>query len=203
VLKAHEVIPAGRWPAPERKAVVTLAQHDRHRRRIRLTADDGTSFLLDLSEATVLRHGDGLKLDGGGYIEVQAAIEPLVEVRAVSPQLLARLAWHLGNRHLPAAIHADRILIRDDHVIVDMLKGLGAEVKAVDAPFDPEGGAYGQHNHDPSHPYGLGSRYGQDSKYKGGEQKGGHSHTHDHGHDHGHGHGHGHHHHDHGDDHHH
>ena len=188
MLKATEVIPAGHWPAPERKAIVTLAQHDRHRRRIRLTADDGTGFLLDLTEATVLRHGDGLKLDGGGFIEVRAAIEPLVEVRAASPQLLARLAWHLGNRHLPAAIHADRILIRDDHVIVDMLKGLGAEVKAVEAPFDPEGGAYGQHNHDPSHPYGLGSRYG-----KGGEQKGDHSHSHDHGHDHGHDH----HHHDH------
>ncbi len=193
MLKATEVVSSGHWPIPERKAIVTLAQHDRHRRRIRLTADDGTAFLLDLQEATVLRHGDGLKLDNNaGYIEVAAAIEPLVEVRAVSPQLLARLAWHLGNRHLPAAIHADRILIRDDHVIVDMLKGLGAEVKAVEAPFDPEGGAYGQHNHDPSHPYGLGSRYG-----KGGEKAGGHDHSHDHGHDHGHGH---HHHHD-GDDH--
>ncbi len=173
MFKATEVVSSGHWPASERKAIVTLAQHDRHRRRIRLTADDGTSFLLDLQEATVLRHGDGLKLDSGGYIEVAAAIEPLVEVRAANPQLLARLAWHLGNRHLPAAIHADRILIRDDHVIVDMLKGLGAEVKAVDAPFDPEGGAYGQHNHDPSHPYGLGSRYG-----KGGEKAGGHAHSH-------------------------
>jgi len=190
MLKATEVVSSGHWPSAARKAVVTLAHHDRHRRRIRLTADDGTSFLLDLAEATVLRHGDGLKLENNaGYIEVQAAPEPLIEVRAPSAQLLARLAWHLGNRHLPAEIHADRILIRDDHVIVDMLKGLGAQVQAVNAPFDPEGGAYGQHNHDPSHPYGLGSRYG-----KGGEHAGGHSH--DHGHDHGHGH-----HHHHGDDH--
>jgi urease accessory protein len=191
MLKATSVIPASHWPASERKAIVTLAQHDRHRRRIRLTADDGTVFLLDLQEATVLRHGDGLKLDGGGYIEVRAAVEPLVEVRAISSQLLARLAWHLGNRHLPAAIHADRILIRDDHVIVDMLKGLGAEVKAVEAPFDPEGGAYGQHNHDPSHPYGLGSRYGKHE-----HSHGGHTHVHAHaddpGHEHDHivGHGH-------------
>lgn len=192
---ASAVVAAGRWPVGERKAVVTLAHHDRHRRRIRLTADDGTAFLLDLAEATVLRHGDGLQLENNaGYIEVQAAPEPLVEVRAPSAELLARLAWHLGNRHLPAEIHADRILIRDDHVIVDMLKGLGAAVATVNAPFDPEGGAYGQHNHDPSHPYGLGSRYG-----KGGEHAGGHSHGH--GHDHGHDHGHGHHHHDH--DHHH
>jgi urease accessory protein len=154
MLKATEVLSSGHWPASERKATVTLAHHDRHRRRIRLTADDGSAFLLDLSEATVLRHGDGLKLDSGGYIEVQAAPEPLIEVRATSAQLLARLAWHLGNRHLPAEIHADRILIRDDHVIVDMLKGLGAEVRKVKAPFDPEGGAYGQHNHDLGHRHG-------------------------------------------------
>lgn len=190
MLKATSVIPAGRWPAAECRASVTLAHHDRHRRRIRLTADDGAAFLLDLPEATVLRHGDGLQLEnGGGYIEVRAAPEPLVEVRAPTPALLARLAWHLGNRHLPAEIHADRILIRDDHVIVDMLKGLGAAVQAVEAPFDPEGGAYGQHNHDPSHPYGLGSRYG-----KGGEHKGGHDHGHDPGHGHHHHHDHGHHH---------
>lgn len=183
MLRAAAVIPAGRWPASERRATVTLAHHDRHRRRIRLTADDGSAFLLDLAEATVLRHGDGLQLENGaGYIEVQAAPEQLIEVSAPTPELLARLAWHLGNRHLPAEIRGDRILIRDDHVIVDMLKGLGASVAAVNAPFDPEGGAYGQHNHDPSHPYGLGSRYG-----KGGER------VHDHGHEHAHGH---HHHHD-------
>lgn len=185
MLKAIEVVSSGHWPAAERKATVTLAHHDRHRRRIRLTADDGTAFLLDLSEATVLRHGDGLKLESGGYIEVQAAPEPLIEVRAASAQLLARLAWHLGNRHLPAEIHADCILIRDDHVIVDMLKGLGAQVQAVNAPFDPEGGAYGQHNHDPSHPYGLGSRYGKQE-----HSHGGHSHVHSHADDPGHEHDH-------------
>ena len=187
MFRATEIVKAGHWPASERKATVTLAHHDRHRRRIRLTADDGSAFLLDLSEATVLRHGDGLKLESGGYIELQAAPEQLIEVSAPTPELLARLAWHLGNRHLPAEIRGDRILIRDDHVIVDMLKGLGASVAAVNAPFDPEGGAYGQHNHDPSHPYGLGSRYG-----KGGEQAGGHSHSHDHGHHHHHGHDHSH-----------
>jgi len=197
MLKATQVIPAGHWPASERKAIVTLAQHDRHRRRIRLTADDGTVFLLDLAEATVLRHGDGLKLESGGYIEVQAAPEQLIEVSAPTPELLARLAWHLGNRHLPAEIRGDRILIRDDHVIVDMLKGLGAEVKAVEAPFDPEGGAYGQHNHDPSHPYGLGSRYGKGGENAGhAHSHGGHTHVHSHaddpGHEHDHVVGHGH-----------
>jgi urease accessory protein len=188
VLKATEVLSSGHWPASERKATVTLAHHDRHRRRIRLAADDGTSFLLDLAEATVLRHGDGLKLESGGYIEVQAAPEQLIEVSAPTPELLARLAWHLGNRHLPAEIRGDRILIRDDHVIVDMLKGLGAQVQAVNAPFDPEGGAYGQHNHDPSHPYGLGSRYGKAGEHT--HSHGGHSHVHAHADDPGHEHDH-------------
>jgi urease accessory protein len=75
-------------------------------------------------------------------------------VRGTGRAALARLAWHLGNRHLPAQIEAERILIRDDHVIVDMLRGLGAEVRKVRCPFDPEGGAYGQHNHDPGHRHG-------------------------------------------------
>lgn len=180
--RATAVDRAGSWDAAGRRATVTLAHHDRHRRRIRLTADDGTAVLLDLAEATVLRHGDGLRLESGGHVEVLAAPEPLVAVRAPSAQLLARLAWHLGNRHLPAEIHADHILIRDDHVIVAMLRGLGAAVEAVLAPFDPEGGAYGQHNHDPAHPYGLGSRYGK--------QDHGHSHAHDHTHDHDHDHDH-------------
>lgn len=185
MLRSAEVLPAGRWPVAECRATVTLAHHDRHRRRIRLTADDGSAFLLDLAEATVLRHGDGLKLESGGYIEVRAAPEQLVEVSAPTPELLARLAWHLGNRHLPAEIRGDRILIRDDHVIVAMLKGLGASVRAVEAPFDPEGGAYGQHNHDPSHPYGLGSRYGKHA-----HSHGGHAHVHSHADDPGHEHDH-------------
>ncbi len=186
MLRATQVIAAGTWPAPERRATVTLSHHDRHRRRIRLTADDGAAFLLDLAEAAVLRHGDGLKLEGGGYVEVRAAPEALVEVSAPTPELLARLAWHLGNRHLPAEIRGDRILIRDDHVIVAMLQGLGASVAAVEAPFDPEGGAYGQHNHDPAHPFGLGSRYGKP------EHTHGHSHAHPHADDPGHEHDHSH-----------
>lgn len=157
--RAAEVIAAGRWPMAEKRDSITLPHHDRFRRRIRLKGDGGLDFLLDLPEAIVLHHGDGLKLDGGGYVEVRAEAEPLVEITAATPDLLARLAWHLGNRHLPAQIDATRILIRDDHVIVDMLRGLGASVKPVSAPFEPEGGAYGQHNHDPAHPFGHGSKY--------------------------------------------
>ena len=118
-----------------------------------MLGDGGLDFLLDLAEPVVLRGGDGLRLEEGGFVEVKAAEENLVEIRGRDAASFARLAWHLGNRHLPAQIDADRILIRDDHVIVDMLKGLGAEVRAVQAPFDPEGGAYGQHNHDLGHPH--------------------------------------------------
>ncbi len=152
--RALDVVRAGHWPAAERADTVTLLFDDRYRRRLRMLGDGGLDFLLDLTEPVVLRGGDGLKLEEGGYVEVKAAEEDLVEIRGRDPAAFARLAWHLGNRHLPAEIDADRILIRDDHVIVDMLRGLGAVVRAVKAPFDPEGGAYGQQNHDHSHPHG-------------------------------------------------
>ena len=80
-------------------------------------------------------------------LEVTAAAEPLLQVTAATPRDLLRLAWHLGNRHLPAQIEPERILIRPDHVIADMLAGLGAVVKDVSEPFDPEGGAYSGHDH--------------------------------------------------------
>jgi urease accessory protein len=135
--------------------VVTLGFDDRFRRRRRYVGEGGTEFLLDLEEATVLHDGDGLLLEGGGVVLVRAAPEPLVEVTAETPERLARLAWHLGNRHLPTQIGEGRLLIRDDHVITAMLRGLGATLRRVDAPFDPEGGAYGErqagHHHHHHH----------------------------------------------------
>ena len=135
---------------------------DRHRRRMAMTGTRGLEFLLDLENAVALRGGDALVLEDGRLVEVVAAPEPLLEIRGHDPHHLIRVAWHLGNRHLPAQISADRILIRDDHVIIDMLKGMGAEVRKVKAPFDPEGGAYGQHNHDLGHRHGPlhGERHG-------------------------------------------
>jgi urease accessory protein len=151
--RAVTVSAAGDWPQGERLDAITLDYDERHRRRRRYVCDGGLEILLDLPEATVLRHGDGLRLEDGGYVEVRAAAENLIEIRANSPALLTRLAWHLGNRHLPADVDGGRILIRDDHVIVDMLRRLGATVRPVRAPFNPEGGAYGQHNHDHGHPH--------------------------------------------------
>ena len=148
-----EILAAGHWPRGQRAAGIALDFDGRFVRRRRLVADNGTELLLDLPAARRLAAGDGLKLADGRVVEIVALPEALVEIRAEGAAKLARLAWHLGNRHLPAEIADDLILIRDDHVIVDMLERLGAEVRRVQRPFNPEGGAYGQHNHDPAHPH--------------------------------------------------
>ncbi|MGE0151648.1 MAG: urease accessory protein UreE [Reyranellaceae bacterium] len=159
---------AGRPVEPASDRVVL--DHDlRHRRRIVLRTVAGAEFLLDLPQATTLRHGDSLVLEDGQLIAVEAAPERLVEIAADDADALMRIAWHLGNRHLPTQLMGDRIRIRYDHVIVDMVKGLGGSVREVMAAFDPEGGAYG-----------FGTTMG---------------HHHGHGHDHNHEHDHGHHHH--------
>jgi urease accessory protein len=126
---------------------VVLDYDGRHRRRIVLTGESGARYILDLAEATHLRGGDGLQT-AGGIVAVVARPEPLIEVRAASPEALIRLAWHIGNRHLAAAIQAERILIRRDHVIAHMLEHQGATVREVEEAFDPEGGAYQDHTHD-------------------------------------------------------
>jgi urease accessory protein len=140
---------AGHWPRERARGTVTLSYDDRHRRRLKLSSDEGENFLLDLPRATVLEAGDGLGFADGSWIEVKPAAETLMEVRAPSPELLARLAWHIGNRHVPAQISADRILLREDHVIAAMLSGLGATISRIEAPFTPERGAYDEtHEHD-------------------------------------------------------
>ena len=153
---------------------ISLDFQDRHRRRIVLMSAGGMEFILDLADVPDLRDGDALALTSGEVILVHAAPEGLMEITCNDPLHLARIAWHLGNRHLPTEIKIDeqKLFIHADHVIADMVKGLGGEVRLLDAPFNPEGGAYGQATNA--------------------------------GHSHGHGHGHGHHHHhDDDDDHHH
>lgn len=153
--RATEAHPAGSWPEARAVGSVTLTYEDRFRRRVRLTDDAGNAFLLDLARAQVLNDGDGLALDGGGWLRVCAATERLAEVHCHGDGELARVAWHLGNRHLPVEIGRGVVRLRWDHVIVDMLHGLGAHVHEVTAPFTPEQGAYsgagGHHHHDHDH----------------------------------------------------
>ena len=140
--RAVAMASAAHWPADSAADSVTLSFDMRHRRRIRFETDGGEAVLLDLERAVALAEGDGLRLDDGRWVAVRAAAEPLLEVRGHDIRHFARIAWHLGNRHLACDVQADRLLIRPDHVIADMLRGLGASVREVQAPFQPEGGAY-------------------------------------------------------------
>jgi len=141
-MRAIEVLPASSWAKETAIDHVRLTFDERNRRRLRYVALGGTEFVLDLPRATVMHDGDGLKLENGQFIAVEAAPEALAEVTAPDLQTLLRLAWHIGNRHLPAELQPTRILIRDDHVIVHMLEGLGATVRRLEATFTPEPGAY-------------------------------------------------------------
>jgi urease accessory protein len=147
--RAIAVHTRGHWPADAAVDAVTLPYLDRHRRRMRLVADSGTPFLLDLARTQHLTEGDGLELDDGRYIRVNAAAEPVIEVEAESPSGLLRIAWHIGNRHLPLQVVDDRLRLRADHVIAEMIIGLGGRVAWHQAPFDPEIGAYPAAAHPP------------------------------------------------------
>ena len=144
----HEAGGASGPPPADR---LRLTHDERLVRRRRLLTDRGEAILLDLPETASLRHRDRLVLDDGRRIEVVAAPEVLLEVTGD----LARLAWHVGNRHAPCRIEPHRLLVQDDPVMADMLRRLGAAVRPVTEPFEPEGGAYGHgrtmghaHTHD-------------------------------------------------------
>jgi urease accessory protein len=128
------------WNAADAVDRVVLDADDRHRRRIVLTGEKGTEILLDFEKPVSLRDGDGLVLDDGSIVLVAGAPEPLVEICAHGLDSV-RLAWHLGNRHTDVQIVGEHIRIRRDHVLEDMLRGLGAHLILLEAPFDPEPGA--------------------------------------------------------------
>lgn len=148
MISAREVLPAGAWSATPVDRVV-LDRDLRHRRRILIRAESGLEILLDLPRPVVLRHGDGLALDDGTVVLVEAEAENLVEITAGDRASLVRIAWHLGNRHLPTQFLGDRLRIRQDHIVEAMVEGLGGTVVSIKAPFDPEGGAYQGHGHHP------------------------------------------------------
>lgn len=146
--RAVEARARGEWPREEERGAITLRFDERHRRRIRLRCDDGNSLLLDLPEAKALCEGDGLRCDDGSWVKVHAAAEEVVDVHCDSPRRLLRVAWHLGNRHLPVEVLGDMGLrVRADHVIESMVEGLGARCERRLAPFSPEGGAYAKSGH--------------------------------------------------------
>ena len=148
--RASQILRAGTWRIADAVDRVVLDADERYRRRIVLAAERGTKFLLDLADTTALRDGDGLVLDDDTIIHVVAKPEPLVEIAAAgdaeAAAALARLAWHLGNRHTELQVVGDKLRIRRDRVLEEMLLGLGARVMPVDAPFEPERGAY-RHGH--------------------------------------------------------
>lgn len=152
---------------------ITLDRAARHRRRAAMTSDRGHAFLLDLADATNLADGDALALASGALVKVQAATEPLAEIHAHDALALARIAWHIGNRHTPAEITAGAIYIQPDHVLEAMVAGLGAHVHHVKRPFEPEGGAYGHKGALAASHHAHGAGHGQ-------------HHDHGHGHDHSH-----------------
>ena len=165
MIRATKVLASGHWDCAKEADRIELPHDGRHRRRVAMRGAADTTFLLDLAETTLLHDGDGLALEDGRVVRVVAAVEPIVEITG-GAHLLARLAWHLGNRHVPAQIMSDRIRIGRDHVLEEMLAKLGGKVARIEAPFDPEGGAYAH------------------------EEQAHHHHDHDHGDDHKHGHGH-------------
>ena len=140
-----------RRPAVKPGAVtdsITLDHEARGRRRLAMTTDGGLAFLLDLARPANLNDGDALELEDGRLVLVRAADEELVEITAATPLRLAKIAWHLGNRHTPAEVTEEAIYVAPDHVLVEMVRGLGGAARPVTRPFRPEQGAYHGHAHE-------------------------------------------------------
>ncbi|HEY8382600.1 MAG TPA: urease accessory protein UreE [Microvirga sp.] len=164
---------------------ITLDHEGRNRRRIALTGEAGLDFLLDLEKATVLNDGDAVKLEDGRLVQVKAAPQRLLEIRAENALRLLKVAYHVGNRHSPAEVTADALYIEEDHVLAEMARSQGCTVTAVMRAFQPERGAYdhdcghdrGHHHHGHSHDHDHSHAKAQDH---------GHNHTADHAHAHAH-----------------
>ena len=213
MLRATSVVRKAAVKADKVVETLTLDHEDRNRRRLALKGDGGLDILLDLDKATALSDGDAVKLEDGRLVQIKAAPQALLEIRAENPLRLMRVAWHIGNRHTPAEITADAIYIENDHVLAEMVRGQGCAMSEVQRPFQPERGAY-DHDHSncdhPSHAHGHhGHAHGHDHAHGAdcgcGHDHHGHDHHghdhHDHDRAHGHSHDHGHHAHEHKHDH--
>jgi len=155
MIRATSVLFAGTWDAALAVDIVLLDFDLRHRRRLMLHTESGAELLLDLPRTARLQEGDGLVLEGGDIVCVRARPESLLEIHAHDAGALVRIAWHLGNRHLPVQLLPDRIRIRPDHVIAEMVQGLGGHTDSIQAAFEPEAGAYAAdhsgHHHEHEH----------------------------------------------------
>lgn len=165
---------------------LVLAFDERTRSRLRTRLASGEEAMLNLPRGEVLRGGDRVATTDGRLVEVVSRPEALLHIEAPGPLALARIAYHLGNRHVPVQVGDGFLRIASDHVLEDLVKRLGAAVAAIEAPFEPEAGAYaGGHRHDEM---GHGGRIHEFGAHRGHEHDH-HDHHHHHGHDpHGHSH---------------
>ncbi|SFC25322.1 urease accessory protein [Bosea sp. CRIB-10] len=183
---------------------LTLDHEDRNRRRVALKGDGGQDILLDLDKPTALNDGDAVKLEDGSLVLIKAAAQKLIEITAENPLRLARVAWHIGNRHTPAEITANAIYIEHDHVLAEMVRGQGCAMADVERPFQPERGAYDHDHANCGHDHHGHDHHGHEHGHDHGHSHAGHDHDHKHAHEHAHGaacgcgHDHHHHHDDHG-----
>jgi urease accessory protein len=145
---------AGTWDRARAVDRVVLGADDRVRRRVVLTTEKGTKLLLDFAQPMMLRDGDGLVLEDGSIVVVAGQAELLIEISAKAPLDFVRLAWHIGNRHTDIQFMDKSFRIRRDHVLEEMVKGLGALATPVEAPFDPEPAAPHGHAHHHDHDHG-------------------------------------------------
>jgi urease accessory protein len=157
--RATTVISKSEWQGRQVSGRLLLDHDNRHRRRLVLKTESGESILLDLPATVHLRDGDGLVLEDGSVVAVLALEERLLEITASDTAALIRIAWHLGNRHLPTQLAGETLRIREDHVLEEMVQRLGGRASHIAAPFDPEGGAYAgapahNHGHSHEHPHG-------------------------------------------------
>jgi urease accessory protein len=151
-MRAIAIKAADSWSGETADCVV-LDYDGRRRRRIAMTGKKGTSFLLDLPAPAELRGGDALLLEDGRLVEVVAAPEALLEIRCADARQLARIAWHIGNRHVSVQVLTDALRIRRDYVLADLASQLGGDLMEIEAPFDPESGAYQGVHADTRHPH--------------------------------------------------
>ena len=147
-------------------AEITLDYEGRFLRRKRLVTNTGEAFMVELPETVSLSATDGFLLDDGRIIAITPKPEMLLKI---THSHLARIAWHVGNRHTPCQIEQDYLLIQQDHVLEDMLRLLGADIEKLEAPFTPEGGAYGHgrtHGHNDGHSHAHGHDHKDDHHHE-------------------------------------